>query len=502
MLWPFRSLVGKLVLLAAVFVTVPIILYREFSSADREKQQLLLKSVQTQGHMITTALVPVLHQSDPSTMLALSDELARYARDGTAIKVLYRPADVGSAEGFFFIASAPTVPPAYLEHERERLIELGLLTKLASTCAGNWPLSMRYTNPDGAEEVLTSITPVNTPVGCWAVVTSQRLESLLATSVGQPYWMTLEVRIAAAIYVTMALLTSLIFLSIWRSIHRFRRLAKDIRVGAAGDDSFVVRNRVPELTSVAAEFDRMIKTLHDSAQSLRRAAEDNAHAFKTPIAIIRQSIEPLRRIVAGDSGRGRRAVEVIEQSVDRLDDLVSYARWMDETTAELLDPPRRRVDLSNLCQRLMTAYANVASARRLRLEARLDHSVMVRGSEELLETVIENVMDNAISFSPPQSAIKVALRRADRSVEFSVVDQGPGIDPANTGRVFERYYSDRKRQREPDSQAFTPANQDLKHLGIGLWIVRRNVEAIGGTVLAENDPAGGLTLRIRLPLAA
>jgi two-component system sensor histidine kinase ChvG len=361
---------------------------------------------------------------------------------------------------------------------------------------------MRYTNPDGAEEVLTAITPVNTPVGCWAIVTSQRLESLLATSVGQPYWMTLEVRIAAAIYVTMALLTILIFLSIWRSIHRFRRLAKDISIGSAGGDSFVVQNQVPELTSVAAEFDRMIKTLHDSAQSLRRAAEDNAHAFKTPIAIIRQSIEPLRRIVAGESERGRRAVEVIEQSVERLDDLVSYARLMDETTAELLDPPRRRVDLSGLCARMMTAYANVAAARRLRLEARLDDNVAVRGSEELLETVIENVMDNAISFSPPQSAITVTLRRGRGGVELSVLDQGPGIDAAHSGRIFERYFSDRNRQRAPEDTAPIPANRNARHAGIGLWIVRRNVEAIGGTVSAENDPEGGLALHIRLPLAA
>ena len=121
------------------------------------------------------------------------------------------------------------------------------------------PLSMRYLNPDGNEEVLTSITPVNTQFGCWVVVTSQTLESLLATSVGQPYWMTLEVRVAAALYLALALLTIALLLGIWRSLRRFRNLARDISTGAYAGESFLVQNRIPELSSVAGEFDRMIK---------------------------------------------------------------------------------------------------------------------------------------------------------------------------------------------------------------------------------------------------
>lgn len=499
---PFRSIVGKLILLAVVFVAVPIILYREFSAADHERQELLVQIIQEQGRLITTALSPVLQESDPSALLTLRDEIGRFASNGTIIKVLFRPTDVKDADGFFYIASSPPVPTAFLNHERDRLIELGILGKLNSTCAGDLPLAMRYTNPGGAEEVLTSITPINTPVGCWGLVTSQTLESLIASSVGQPYWMTLEVRVAAGIYLAMALLTIILFLSIWRSIHRFRGLARQIRIGAEGDRSFGEQNRIPELSSVAEEFDSMIKTLGDSAQNLRRAAEDNAHAFKTPIAIIRQSIEPLRRIVPQSSERGRRAIDVIETSTDRLDDLVSYARWMDETTAELLNPPRQKVDLSDLCERMLTAYGDMLSNRRVRLHAELDRNIAVRGSEELLESVIENIMDNAISFSPLESEIQVSLSRNGSMVELAVVDQGPGVDAANADRIFERYFTERTMQYQPEGAELVPANDGPKHLGIGLWIVRRNIEAIGGSVSAQNDPDGGLALRVRLPLAA
>jgi two-component system sensor histidine kinase ChvG len=499
---PLRSLVAKLILLALVFVTVPIILYREFSQADREKQQLLLRGIHAQGRLVAAALEPVLRQTDPSTLLDLGDRIGRYTDDGTAIKVLYRPAEVTSAEGFFFIASAPPVPSAYLSHQRDQLLARGILTKLAETCAGDVALAMRYVNPGGAEEMLTSITPVHTPVGCWVVVTSQTLDSLLATSVGQPYWKTLEIRFAAAIYVSMGMLAILLLLGIWRSIYRFGRLARDIRTNGAADHSFAAQNRVPEFAGVAAEFDRMIKTLRDSALSLRRAAEDNAHAFKTPIAIIRQSIVPLRRIVPGDNARGGRAVEAIEQSVDRLDELVSYSRWMDEETAELLDPPRESIDLSELCGRVLNAYGDVIANRRLRLTKDLERNLSVRGGEELLETVIENVIDNAIGFAPPDSAIQVALKHAAGNAELTVTDRGPGIDPANAGRIFERYYSDRGRHADDGDGAPTAGTDDPKNLGIGLWIVRRNVQAIGGSVSAENHPDGGLALRILLPLAA
>src|SRR3546814_2011166 len=106
----------------------------------------------------------------------------------------------------------------------------------------------------------------------------------------------------------MAIFTIGLFVSIWRGLMRFRRLARSIRTGAS-HVSFAQQNRVPELAPVAEEFDRMTMALQDSAESIRLAAEDNAHAFKTPIAIMRQSLEPLRRLVAPEEVRGQRRSE-------------------------------------------------------------------------------------------------------------------------------------------------------------------------------------------------
>ena len=82
----------------------------------------------------------------------------------------------------------------------------------------------------GEEELLTSITPVATDAGCWMLVTAHRTGAFLGTSIGQPYWKTLEVRVAAVIYLAMALLTMGLF-GVWRSLMRFRQVARDIGRG-------------------------------------------------------------------------------------------------------------------------------------------------------------------------------------------------------------------------------------------------------------------------------
>src|SRR6202030_163234 len=92
------------------------------------------------------------------------------------------------------------------------------------------------------------------------------------------------------------------------------------RIRELGPDagSFAGRTSLPELAYVGAEFDRMVEALHRSAAEIRHKAEENAHAFKTPISVIRQSLEPLRRALAEDNPRAQRAIGVVEHSLDRL----------------------------------------------------------------------------------------------------------------------------------------------------------------------------------------
>ncbi len=497
-----RSLVGKLVLLLVVFVSVPIILYSEFRQADAEKRMLLLESARAQGRLIAESLRPLLVRKEPLPLPELNDAIKAFATTNAGVKVLYRPAGDRGLDGFYFIASEPQAATPTLEEERASLRERGVLERLAQSCEGQIPMALRHRMASGEEELLTSITPVTNKAGCWAVITTHTASEMLGTAIDQPYWKTVEVRVAAWIYFAMAVFTIGLFFTIWRGLNRFRDMARRISAGRSEGSGFAARNRVPELAFVAEEFDRMTGALGDSAESLRLAAEDNAHAFKTPIAIMRQSLEPLKRAVPPDNPRAGRALDVIEESVDRLDHLVASARSLDRATAELLDAPRETVALSELLARMLAAYADSFAGRELTLKRALAPGIVVGAGSELLETVIENVIDNAMEVAPAGSEVEIELRREGDWAELAVRDRGAGIAEADLERIFERYVSLR-----PSAQgAAAPRGADdggeaAPHLGIGLWIVRRNLQAIGGEVRAENRAGGGLAIVMRMPLA-
>lgn len=509
--WLLRSLAGRLLIVTLVFFALPVLIYEQFRQADQERQVLLLRSAQQQGQLIARALEPLLPTADGPQLARLGPALARFADDNTRVRLLLRPQAVTSktGEGFFYVASAPAVATAMLDLERQRLIEQGVLVRLAASCAGDQPLAIPVPTERGGLELLTSIVPIRSPIGCWAVVTSHAAAPFLGTPPGRPYWRTPEVQAASLIYVALAALVLVLLTEVWRNLRRFGDLARDIVQNRSPAGSFATRNTVPELAPVAEDFDRLVATLHNSAANLRRAAEDNAHAFKTPIAVIRQSLEPLKRIVPPDDQRGRRAIDMIEGSVERLDGLVSFARRMDETAADLLEPPRQRIDLSSLLDRVLRGYRGLLETREVTVIPRVEAEVFVKAGEELLETVIENIVDNAIGFSPPGGMIRVVLRREGGCALLTVEDDGPGVDPANLEKIFERYFSQRAQGQAvaPSGQAGTAqalraAGQDgMPHYGIGLWIVRRNVEAVGGRVDARNRETGGLSIRIQLPTA-
>jgi two-component system sensor histidine kinase ChvG len=110
----------------------------------------------------------------------------------------------------------------------------------------------------------------------------------------------------------------------------------------------------------------------------------------------------------------------------------------------------------------------------------------------MVETVIENLLDNAVSFSPDGESIGVRLEARGGLAELLIGDSGPGVAAENITRIFDRYFSQRMPPRIDGHDT---------HFGIGLWIARRNVEALDGTIHAENRRPNGLLMRVRLPLA-
>jgi two-component system sensor histidine kinase ChvG len=493
------SLTAKTAFLAVVFILVPVFLYFEFRTAHEDGQELLLRSVRAEGRAISQSLLPLLETADSATLPELGPHLARFAGEVTTIKLLFQPA---GTNGFYYGPSWPVVAQSNLQAERETLAQQGVLDHLAQDCRGEMAFSLPYHRPTGGAEIVTAVTPLSTAAGCWAVVASFSADAFPAAHLGTPYWATPPVIITALIYLTMAAITFATLLSLRGGLRRFALRARRIREQGPDAGSFADRNNLPELADVAAEFDRMVDALHRYAADIRRTAEDNAHAFKTPIAVIRQSIEPLRRALPEDNQRAERAIGVIEYSLDRLDGLVASARSLDEATADLIARPRVSVDLGRVIGGLIQIQSAILAGRDmsiilarhdLTISADLLPGLFVLGSEEMIETVVENLIDNAVSFSPGGSEVLVQLARDGRFAHLTVSDQGPGVPAEQLDHIFDRYYSERRAEATIEAPS--------SYFGIGLWISRQNVEAMGGTIEAENRTPYGLSVHVRLPLA-
>jgi two-component system sensor histidine kinase ChvG len=493
------SLTAKLLLLAIVFLVVPAILYGRFEAADRERQELLLRNLQIQGRLVAQSLEGNLQSLGPKAVVEAAKVVDELGRGELRIKLLLRPKEQG--DSFFYVAASPHVDATYLKAEQQSLVETGVLANLEQSCGGNKPLATNFTTPSGQVELLTSITPFYTDLGCWAVITAYAQSDLAGASLTQPFAQTPAVRLAALFYALIAVLFLILGGTMWLSLRRFADLARQIRRGRTPvGKSFAETSPVPELAAVAGEFDRLVATLHASARSIRDAAEENAHAFKAPLAAISQSLEPLRRVTQNDT-RGQHAVQVIDRAIARLDGLVAAARRVDETIAELMNAPRQAVDITALLHNMARGFndsqAALPAAQRVRVNVVAGTKIRVAGTEEAIETVVENLIDNAISFSPGGSVVQVSLQNKGGMARMTIEDNGPGVAAEDLERIFERHFSHR-----PDitAAALDSGNPD-SHFGIGLAIVRRNVELMDGAVLAENRAEGGLKVTVRLPIA-
>ncbi|MBU6297507.1 MAG: HAMP domain-containing histidine kinase [Alphaproteobacteria bacterium] len=458
---------------------------------------MLQNSVSQTGRVIAAMLRPHFKQFKDESPQELQEALAAAAVGNTHVKVLVRLAHA-APDDFIYVASNPSVSASYLKKERDDLIQSGIFANLAPTCDGTTDLSLRFLNPAGEQEVLTSMTPIHVGADCWIVVTSQNAADIAPVPVNLPFWREPTLRLATAVYVLSTALIIWLLVHMWLNLSRFRVAARRIRMRGTGDTSFRELNTIPELTRVAEDFDSLVGALTASQNFIKQAAEENTHALKAPLAVIAQSIEPLKRATSPSDAVAQRSLQLIERSVSKLDALASSTRDLEQAVADVLYPERRRIDLSAFLVQMLSDYEVTLVAQGKRLSARIAEGITAYANEDLLEPVIENLLENAAGFTPKDSVIEVSLGRDKDSACIKIADHGPGVPPGELSRIFERYVSYRP---QPQLAADGIAAAEC-HQGLGLWIVKRNVEGLAGTVTAHNRESGGLEVVVRLRMKA
>jgi two-component system sensor histidine kinase ChvG len=302
-------------------------------------------------------------------------------------------------------------------------------------------------------------------------------------------------RLFGLVFVVTVLLSLYLGSTIARPVRRLAVAAKAVKGGGNR------RIRIPDFSSRNDEIGDLAVALHEMTDAMytrldaiESFAADVAHELKNPLTSIRSAVETLEH--ANDADKRARLIGIVEDDIARMDRLISDISDASRLDAELSRADLERIDLAALVAALAAAYRDVRElpAERIRIDLRAQ-PVLVAATEGRLGQVLRNLLDNALSFSPPAAPIAVTLARDGNSAVLSVEDEGLGIPDDKLESVFDRFYTER-----PKTEAFG------KHSGLGLSISRQIVTAFGGSIRAENrrDAGGvprGARFIVTLPLA-
>ena len=277
--------------------------------------------------------------------------------------------------------------------------------------------------------------------------------------------------------------------TIARPLAGLRRRAGDIldRRGRLRG-SFVPSTRRDEIGDLERALAELTVQLEQHLRSTEAFAADVSHEFKNPLASIRTATDMALEDVT--PGERRRFLQMIQKDVARMERLLSEAREISRIDALLDDEERTLVRLDELVPTLVESFSLRLGGTGPTFNVHISEGdVTVFASADRLTQALENLVDNAVSFSPPGAPITVSLTIAGESARITIGDRGPGIPEEHRERVFSRFFSYR-----PDS------DPDRSHTGLGLALVRAIVESYGGTIAAAPRHKGGTEMVVFLPL--
>ncbi|HEV7765552.1 MAG TPA: ATP-binding protein [Thermoanaerobaculia bacterium] len=289
----------------------------------------------------------------------------------------------------------------------------------------------------------------------------------------------------------VAILISIFFsTSIVRPLRQLRidaRAVLDRRGRLLRGAHFKGSRRLDEIGELSRALERIMRRLDAHVGYIETFAGDVVHELKNPLASIRNANEMIADV--SDPADRRRFVRVIEQEVARMERLLSGVREITVIDAQLATEQPEAVDLGALLAKILDGFRLREGDRvRFQLDAGTG-PLSVDANEDRLMQVFENLLDNALSFSPPGSTITASVNVEERDVVTRIADMGPGIPEANLTRIFDRFFTHR-----PD----VSSKHSGGHTGLGLAIVRTIVEAYGGRISASNVDRGAV-FTVRLP---
>ncbi|NBD95326.1 MAG: HAMP domain-containing protein [Gammaproteobacteria bacterium] len=239
--------------------------------------------------------------------------------------------------------------------------------------------------------------------------------------------------------------------------------------------------RRDEIGGLARDFNSMAERLSSMITGQRQLLRDVSHELRSPLARINVALSLAER------DADPRHLARIRTESERLDALVgeilAYARLQH---ADVLE--NEAFDLVDCLADIIADARLEGRARDVDVSLQSPDGLDIRGDEHMLRRAIENVVRNAVRHSPENGRVEVRLTEGHDAISIGVADQGPGVAPEDLERIF-----------EPFVRVSPERSESGVGGGIGLAIARAAVERHGGRIAAENDPEGGLTVKLTLP---
>jgi len=374
-------------------------------------------------------------------------------------------------------------PPAYVEPVEQD--------------ADAWP-ELARARQQGSTQIELRHAPDRTPVITAAAPVGLKGVTLLTTRNARDITMAVRsARTSLLSLIALALVLSIVLsLYLARTIigplRRLSRAAVRVRLGRERDVEVPrMQQRGDELGVLARAVSDMTSALRLRIDAVESFAADVAHEIKNPLASLRSAVESLQRVE--DPRLRTQLTEIAAHDVRRIDRLVTEIAEASRIDAELSRATFEAIDLAALVDNVVRAREDrgLNRGQTISLEHR-GRTALVSGVPLRLERVIENLLDNAVSFSPEGGRIDVCIERMDDRVRATICDEGPGIPLDVREKVFARFHSHR-----PEEESFG------QHSGLGLAIARTIVQAHDGALYVADRADGrpGACLVLELPAA-
>ncbi len=288
--------------------------------------------------------------------------------------------------------------------------------------------------------------------------------------------------VAALVVVVLSVVMSR---AVTRQIRELLSAIRRVRAGAYSHRAYVRGH--DEIAQIGAEFNSLTDRLQKTEETRRRFVSDASHELKTPLAAIRLLSDSILQTENMDPEMTREFVSDIGHEAERLsritEDLLLLTR-LDSGVLPHADPE----DVGEVLERVLRMIELLAEERGITITSQAEDGCCVRATQDEIQQVIYNLLDNAVKYSRDWGKVEVSLRRDNGWVVFTVADNGVGIPVEDLPRIFERFYRvDKARSREAGGT------------GLGLSIVREMVKRRKGTITAANRVEGGAIFTVCWP---